>query len=133
MIVVARVLIPLDEGHIRRAIAIDIGGTKIAAGLIDSRGRILASRHIDSPSATSAGMVEAINGSIEEMMASAGSDDEVVGIGLAVAGTIDFERFGRPPRNEAPMIYLSPNALLERLAEEYVYAQLCELCDSACI
>jgi len=39
---------------------------------------------------------------------------------------IDFERFGRPPRNQAPMIYLSPNALLERLAEEYVYAQLCE-------
>ncbi len=39
---------------------------------------------------------------------------------------IDFKRFGRAPRSEAPMIYLSPDALLERLAEEYVYAQLCE-------
>ncbi len=39
---------------------------------------------------------------------------------------IDFRRFGRPPRSEAPTIYLSPDALLERLAEEYVYAQLCE-------
>ncbi len=39
---------------------------------------------------------------------------------------IDFERFGRPPRHEAPLISLAPDALLERLAEEYVYAQLCE-------
>jgi len=39
---------------------------------------------------------------------------------------IDFERFGRPPRHEAPLISLSPESLLERLAEEYVYAQLCE-------
>jgi F-type H+-transporting ATPase subunit gamma len=39
---------------------------------------------------------------------------------------IDFERFGRPPRQEAPLISLPPDMLLERLAEEYVYAQLCE-------
>lgn len=39
---------------------------------------------------------------------------------------IDFERFGRPPRHEAPLIYLPPDFLLERLVEEYVYAQLCE-------
>jgi F-type H+-transporting ATPase subunit gamma len=39
---------------------------------------------------------------------------------------IDFERVGRPPSSDAPMIYQSPDSLLERLAEEYVYAQLCE-------
>ncbi|MEJ2375883.1 MAG: F0F1 ATP synthase subunit gamma [Pseudolabrys sp.] len=39
---------------------------------------------------------------------------------------VDFERFGRPPRHEAPLISLPPDILLERLAEEYVYAQLCE-------
>ena len=39
---------------------------------------------------------------------------------------IDFGRFGRPPRHEAPLISLSPDTLLERLAEEYVYAELCE-------
>jgi F-type H+-transporting ATPase subunit gamma len=39
---------------------------------------------------------------------------------------IDFERFGRPPRHEAPLIALAPDILIERLAEEYVYAQLCE-------
>jgi F-type H+-transporting ATPase subunit gamma len=38
---------------------------------------------------------------------------------------IDFERFGRPQQTQAPLISLSPDVLLERLAEEYVYAQLC--------
>jgi F-type H+-transporting ATPase subunit gamma len=38
---------------------------------------------------------------------------------------IDFKRFGRPRQEQAPLISLSPDVLLERLAEEYVYAQLC--------
>jgi F-type H+-transporting ATPase subunit gamma len=38
---------------------------------------------------------------------------------------IDYERFGRPQQTQAPLIFLSPDILLERLAEEYVYAQLC--------
>jgi F-type H+-transporting ATPase subunit gamma len=39
---------------------------------------------------------------------------------------IDFGRFGRPLRHQAPLISFSPQVLLERLAAEYVYAQLCE-------
>jgi F-type H+-transporting ATPase subunit gamma len=39
---------------------------------------------------------------------------------------IDFERFGRPQQNQPPLISLSPLVLLERLTQEYVYAQLCE-------
>jgi F-type H+-transporting ATPase subunit gamma len=39
---------------------------------------------------------------------------------------IDFERFGRPEQTQAPLISFSPRALLERLAAEYVYAQICE-------
>jgi F-type H+-transporting ATPase subunit gamma len=38
---------------------------------------------------------------------------------------IDFERLGRPKQNQPPLISLPPRALLERLAQEYVYAQLC--------
>jgi F-type H+-transporting ATPase subunit gamma len=38
---------------------------------------------------------------------------------------IDFDRFGRPKQTQEPLISLSPDILLERLAEEYVYAQLC--------
>jgi F-type H+-transporting ATPase subunit gamma len=39
---------------------------------------------------------------------------------------IDFERFERPIKQQAPLITLAPELLLERLAAEYVYAQLCE-------
>jgi F-type H+-transporting ATPase subunit gamma len=39
---------------------------------------------------------------------------------------IDFSRFARPLGKQAPLIALPPELLLERLAAEYVYAQLCE-------
>ena len=39
---------------------------------------------------------------------------------------IDFTRFARPVEPLAPMITLGPRQLIESLAEEYVYAQLCE-------
>jgi F-type H+-transporting ATPase subunit gamma len=39
---------------------------------------------------------------------------------------IDFARFARPAARQPPLTTLSPAVLLERLAAEYVYAQLCE-------
>ncbi|MCF8507021.1 MAG: F0F1 ATP synthase subunit gamma [Caulobacter sp.] len=39
---------------------------------------------------------------------------------------IDFTRFARPVELLAPMITLGARQLIESLAEEYVYAQLCE-------
>ena len=39
---------------------------------------------------------------------------------------IDFGRFARPVEKQAPLTTLAPQLLLERLAAEYVYAQLCE-------
>jgi F-type H+-transporting ATPase subunit gamma len=39
---------------------------------------------------------------------------------------IDFQRFARPIEQLAPLTTLAPQPLLERLAAEYVYAQLCE-------
>jgi len=39
---------------------------------------------------------------------------------------IDFRRFARPIKNQVPLKTLSPHLLLERLAAEYVYAQLCQ-------
>jgi F-type H+-transporting ATPase subunit gamma len=53
----------------------------------------------------------------------------VSGSGIAVERhsilPVDFECFGRPRQTQAPLIALAPDVLLERLAEEYVYAQLC--------
>ena len=39
---------------------------------------------------------------------------------------IDLSRFARPIQNQPPLTTLAPSLLLERLATEYVYAQLCE-------
>ena len=39
---------------------------------------------------------------------------------------IDFPRFAQPIDKQAPLTTLAPQALLERLAAEYIYAQLCE-------
>jgi F-type H+-transporting ATPase subunit gamma len=39
---------------------------------------------------------------------------------------IDFARFARPPAKQAPLTTLEPQVLLERLAAEYVFAQLCQ-------
>ena len=39
---------------------------------------------------------------------------------------IDFGRFAHPIEKQVPLIALAPEVLLERLAAEYVYAQLCE-------
>jgi len=39
---------------------------------------------------------------------------------------IDFARFARSPEREPPLITLAPDLLLERLAAEYIYAQLCQ-------
>jgi F-type H+-transporting ATPase subunit gamma len=39
---------------------------------------------------------------------------------------IDFSRFASPQDQESPLITLAPDLLLERLAAEYIYAQLCE-------
>jgi F-type H+-transporting ATPase subunit gamma len=38
----------------------------------------------------------------------------------------DYRRFARPPAAVPPLTTLTPDVLLERLAAEYVYAQLCE-------
>ncbi|MBN3848814.1 hypothetical protein G3N58_18565 [Paraburkholderia sp. Ac-20342] len=38
----------------------------------------------------------------------------------------DFTRFAVPARHLAPLVTLAPQRLLAELAEEYVYAQLCE-------
>jgi F-type H+-transporting ATPase subunit gamma len=38
---------------------------------------------------------------------------------------LDFKRFAQQPQKQSPLIALAPQVLLERLAAEYIYAQLC--------
>jgi glucokinase len=68
-------------------IGVDIGGTKIAAGVVDEEGSILETSKVSTPP-TPEGVVDAIADAVREV--SAGHDVEAVGIGAA--GYVDDKR-----------------------------------------
>ncbi|WP_166355274.1 ROK family glucokinase [Phytoactinopolyspora limicola] len=70
------------------SIGVDVGGTKIAAGVVDEKGEILASTRRDTPSQDAASIIAAIVGAIDELRADHAAD--VVGIGAA--GFVDAGR-----------------------------------------
>jgi glucokinase len=70
------------------SVGIDIGGTKVAAGVVDERGRVLARARRDTPS-RDAGLVEAtIIAVVEELRAT----HDVVAVGIGAAGFVDAAR-----------------------------------------
>ncbi len=68
-------------------IGVDIGGTKIAVGVVDEEGRILAKNKVPTPR-TPEGVVDAIAAAVSEV--STGHPIEAVGIGAA--GYVDEKR-----------------------------------------
>lgn len=69
-------------------IGVDVGGTKVAAGVVDEDGKILASALRDTPSADAAETVEVITDIIAELRDS----HDVAAIGVGAAGFIDASR-----------------------------------------
>lgn len=70
------------------SIGVDIGGTKIAAGVVDEDGRIIASTTRRTP-ATDAELIEAgVADAVTELRA----QHEVVGVGVGAAGFVDADR-----------------------------------------
>lgn len=65
-------------------LAIDIGGTKIAAGLVDPEGTLVASEQLPTPD----GNAEAIWGVVAELIARTTAGTPVRGVGIASAGPI---------------------------------------------
>jgi len=78
------------------AVGIDIGGTKIAAALVDEAGQILRELKVSSPIEDSGAMVDAISSLISEIS----SGESVVGVGVAAAGFLSVDR---------EIMYHSPN------------------------
>lgn len=74
-----------------RALAIDVGGTKLACGLVDSDGRISYGRRVATPPGADAealwaalvGLVDAV---VAEAAAAEGAAAEVVGVGVGCGG-----------------------------------------------
>jgi glucokinase len=78
------------------AIGVDVGGTKVAAGVVDEKGTILAHLRRHTPS-HSPGDVEQ---TIAEAVAELRVDHDVTAVGIGAAGFIDAERAN---------VYFAPN------------------------
>ena len=70
------------------AIGIDIGGTKIAGGLVDDNGNIVRELRVPTPSNDA----DAIVASVVELTNQLSQGETVVGVGVAAAGFVDAER-----------------------------------------
>jgi glucokinase len=75
-------------------IGVDIGGTKIAGGLVDADGQVLLRARRDTPALASGAVVEAIVEVTLELVAAArdSSIGEVEAVGLGAAGFVDETR-----------------------------------------
>ncbi|MES3021228.1 MAG: ROK family protein [Pseudomonadota bacterium] len=76
----------------RACFALDIGGTKIAAALIDEAGTVLASTRHPTPAAEGGAAVLAQMAACLDELAVPASKHELVGIGISAAGVIDPAR-----------------------------------------
>jgi glucokinase len=69
------------------AIGIDVGGTKMAAGLVDAYGQILRRLRVATPASDPEQIVDVISGLVASLRADA--DGTVAGVGVAVPGQFD--------------------------------------------
>ncbi len=77
--------------RINYAVGVDVGGTRIAAGLVERKGRIVKDAMCLTPKGGPFAVVDAIIDLVEQV--SAGTQDaEVAGIGIGIPGQIDFLR-----------------------------------------
>ena len=69
-------------------VGIDVGGTKIAGGVVDEQGEILATARRESPATDTA----AIERNIGDLVAELRGNHEVTGVGIGAAGFVDSSR-----------------------------------------
>lgn len=70
------------------AIGVDLGGTKVAAGVVDETGHILAETRIPTPTDSSDAVVQAMAEAVLELKA----QHAVVGVGVGVPGFVNATR-----------------------------------------
>ena len=70
------------------SVGIDVGGTKIAGGVVDDHGTILATARRESPATNT----HAIEVSIEDLVGELRADFQVDTVGVGAAGFVDSRR-----------------------------------------
>lgn len=68
-------------------IGVDIGGTKIAAGIVAADGEVLSVGRRSTPKRDANAVIEVISDLVKSLVR--GSDEEIAGVGLGVAGFVD--------------------------------------------
>lgn len=74
-------------GHHSHAMGIDVGGTKIAAGVVDSEGRVIARSEVPTPATA-----EEVDAAIATVYRALVDAHPVTGVGLAVPGLVSSDR-----------------------------------------
>ncbi len=69
-------------------VGIDVGGTKIAGGVVDDDGNILATARRESPATDTA----AIEGAIQDLVTELRGSHDIEGVGIGAAGFVDNKR-----------------------------------------
>ncbi len=69
-------------------VGIDIGGTKIAAGVVDEQGRILARLRAATPGRDA----ELVEDKVSQMVLALGKDHDITAVGIGAAGFVDEKR-----------------------------------------
>ena len=69
-------------------VGIDVGGTKIAGGVVDERGTVLETARRESPATDT----DAIGQSIEELVGELRSTHDITAVGVGAAGFVDSRR-----------------------------------------
>ncbi len=70
------------------SIGVDIGGTKVLGGVVDSSGNILTTHREDTPRAGGSALTQAIIGVIQELLA----QHEATSVGISAAGFVSSDR-----------------------------------------
>jgi len=70
------------------SIGVDIGGTKVLGGVVDSGGNILTTHREDTPKAGGGALTETIIGVIQELLA----QHEAASVGISAAGFVSSDR-----------------------------------------
>ena len=68
----------------KRVIGVDLGGTKILAGVVDEQGAVLRTHEVQTPTDSQQEVLTAIDAAVEEVLS-----DGVSGLGVGVPSTID--------------------------------------------
>jgi len=69
-------------------VGIDVGGTKIAGGVVDDEGTVLATARRQSPATDT----DAIEAEIEDLVRELRGSHDIVGVGVGAAGFVDAKR-----------------------------------------